>query len=51
MVRESKAPTANVVESLDNGFMAKRVVRPADAERLFKERAANDPRLKKDDVV
>lgn len=47
MVRNPKPPTSNVVERLDNGFMARAVERPADAERLYKERARqselNDP--------
>jgi len=34
------------MESLDNGAMTKRVERLADAERLFAERAAADPRKK-----
>lgn len=37
--RNPHPPTSpTVMESLDNGVMAKRVVRLADAERLFKER-------------
>jgi hypothetical protein len=43
MVRDPKPPTANVVERLDNGYMAKAVERPADAERLYRERAQADP--------
>lgn len=34
--------TSRIVETLDNGLMPRRVERPADAERLFKERAAED---------
>lgn len=45
--REPRAPTATVSETLDNGLMARRVERPADAERLYKERARRDP-LKED---
>jgi hypothetical protein len=41
--RTPKAPTAQVTETLDNGFMARRVERPAEAERLYKERARLDP--------
>jgi hypothetical protein len=42
MVRAPKPATSNVVETLDNGVMSRRIERPADAERLFKERAAAD---------
>ncbi len=43
LLRTPKPPTSNVVETLDNGFMVRRLERPADAERLYKERAAKDP--------
>lgn len=46
MVRTPKPPTSNVVETLDNGHMTRAVERPAEAERLYKERADNDPRNK-----
>jgi len=42
MTRESEAPTSRVVEVLDSGLMSRRVERPADAERLYKERADKD---------
>ena len=42
--RTPKGPTAQVVERLDNGFMARALERPADAERLFRERAKKGPR-------
>lgn len=38
MERDMKPPTTQVVEVLDNGAMAKRLERLADAPRLFKER-------------
>lgn len=44
--REPKPPSNQVVERLDNGYMAKALERPADAERLYRERAAGDPRDK-----
>ncbi len=43
MLREAKGATANVVERLDSPHMVRAVERPADAERLYKERAARDP--------
>jgi transcription elongation factor Elf1 len=42
MVRTVKPPTTNVVERLDAPHMVRAVERPADAERLYKERAAKD---------
>lgn len=42
MVRVVKAPTSQVMERLDAPHMARAVERPADAERLYKERAAKD---------
>lgn len=45
MVRaESSPPSSRIVEVLDNGLMSKSVERPADAERLYKERAQEDTR-------
>lgn len=41
--RAPKPPTAQVVETLDNGFMPRKVERPAEAERLYRERARLDP--------
>ena len=50
MVRAEGAPTsARLLETLDNGLMARRVERPADAERLYKERARQDNRRRLDD--
>ena len=44
MERYAEGATASVVETLDNGAMARRLTRPADAERLHRERvAAADP--------
>jgi hypothetical protein len=34
--------TSRVTETLDNGYMTKAVERPADAERLYKEKADAD---------
>lgn len=42
MKRAPKAATSRVTETLDNGLMSRRIERPADAERLYKERAAAD---------
>lgn len=41
--RAPSPPSANVVERLDAPHMARAIERPADAERLYKERAAQDP--------
>ncbi len=41
--RTPKPPTSTVMETLDNGYMAKAVERPADAERLCHERARINP--------
>ncbi len=38
MARKPRGPGAQKVEVLDNGAMARAVERPADAERLYKER-------------
>lgn len=43
MRRVPRPPTTTVKESLDNGAMTKRVERFKDAERLYRDRAANDP--------
>ncbi len=42
MIRAVRAPTSRVVETLDSGIMSRRVERPADAERLYRERAEKD---------
>lgn len=44
--RTPRPPSPFVKERLDNGLMPKVVERPADAQRLYKERSKNDPRLK-----
>jgi hypothetical protein len=41
--RTPTGASAQIVETLDNGLMARRLERPADAERLYKERSLNDP--------
>jgi len=46
MRRDPRPPSSQVMESIDNGLMPRRVERLADAERLYKDRAANDPNLK-----
>lgn len=43
MRRAPKPPTSTVSERLDNGWMARAVERPADAERLYADRANKDP--------
>lgn len=43
MRRAPKPPTTNVAERLDNGLMPRAVERPADAERLYHERAHKPP--------
>jgi putative FmdB family regulatory protein len=48
LTRVPNPPTAAVVEVLDNGVMSKKVERFKEAERLYRERAKNDPRHKKD---
>lgn len=42
MQRSPRPISSKIVETLDNGLMSRRVERPADSERLFKERAAAD---------
>lgn len=37
--RAPSGPSSNAKETLDNGLMTKRLERPADAERLNKERS------------
>lgn len=44
--RTPSAPSTQVMETLDNGVMAKKVVRFKDADALARQRAASDPRLK-----
>jgi hypothetical protein len=42
--RRPTGPGAQKIEVLDNGLMARAIERPADAERLYKERHDNaDP--------
>lgn len=44
MERAPEGPATQVMESLDNGVMVRRVERFRDAERMYKERAASaDP--------
>lgn len=38
VARRARGAEAQVMEIIDNGFQARAVVRPADAQRLFKER-------------
>ncbi len=44
---DSKPPTTQVKEILDNGIMSHRIERLKDVEQLSKERARNDPSKKK----
>ena len=41
--RTPQPMTSRVVEVLDNGIMSRRLERPADAERLFRERTKIKP--------
>jgi hypothetical protein len=45
--REETPPSTQMLESLDNGAMIKRVERLQNAEELYRERASNDPRNKR----
>lgn len=44
--RIASAPTTSIVERLDNGLMTRPVERPADSERLFRERSQNSEQIK-----
>jgi hypothetical protein len=44
LTRVPNPPTCAVIEILDNGIMSKKVERFSEAERLYRERAKNDPR-------
>ncbi len=46
MTRDPRPPSSQVMESIDTGMQFRRVERLADAERLYAERADNDPRNK-----
>jgi hypothetical protein len=46
LVRSAGAPSSQTMEVLDNGVMVRRIERPADAQRLMRERAQSDPRMK-----
>ena len=50
MEREMNGPSARVVEKLDNGVMSRSVERLADAERLYKDRAAKHRESLKENV-
>jgi hypothetical protein len=39
LARVPKAPTTQITETLDNGLMARKLERPADAEQIYHERA------------
>jgi len=39
LVRTPKGSQAQVVETLDNGVMIRKLTRPADAERIHRERS------------
>ena len=45
--RTPRGPSTSVKEVLDNGVMPKSVERYSEAERLYAERAANDPKLQR----
>jgi len=44
--RVPNPPSTHVVEVLDSGIMPRKVERFKEAERLYRERAQNDPRRK-----
>ncbi len=46
MSRFISPATARMVEVLDNGLMTRRIERPANAEQLYKERAADSEKDK-----
>jgi hypothetical protein len=46
MKRNPRPPSSQVMETLDNGHMGRKVERLKDAEELHQDRARNDPRLK-----
>lgn len=48
--RKPKAPSTMCYETVDNGLMGKKVVRPADAERIFKERAIEHSRQHREEI-
>jgi len=37
--RKARAPSTQITETLDNGLMARRLERPAEAETIYNERA------------
>jgi len=47
MNRKAIPPTTAVKETLDNGLMPHAIERLKDAEELYKDRADNDPKLKR----
>jgi hypothetical protein len=47
MNRKATPPSTLIKETLDNGAMSKAVERIKDAEELYRERADNDPKLKR----
>jgi hypothetical protein len=47
MNREVQPPSTSVKETIDNGVMPKALERPADAERLHKERIQTEDALRK----
>lgn len=46
LTRAAKGASSKIVETLDNGIMARKVERLADAERIFKERSENHHKLR-----
>jgi putative FmdB family regulatory protein len=48
MERAPSPPSTQVLETLDNGIMARRVERLANAEELLRERAKSDPSKRRD---
>jgi len=50
LARSTPATSSEVVETIDNGLMTRRVERHPEAERLYRERAAMGPSSAEDDL-
>jgi hypothetical protein len=49
--RNSTGQSSQVMETLDNGVMKKAISRYSRAEELIKDRAKNDPSIKKTEYI
>jgi hypothetical protein len=47
LVRDASPPNSVLYEALDNGAMPRRLERLQNAEELYRDRAASDPRRKR----